>query len=256
MNFDKSRKIVSRMGVVFVGIAAKAAPTKIAPTNDRTSTAWLLLAVSLITGCSTLPQYEESYAPPEPEVPVVTAPANGSIYQSGAEVRLFEDLKAARVGDILTVTLAEQTDATKSSNTSTSKSSSASLSSPTVFGREVTADGVPILSGTLGGDQSFDGEGSSSQSNSLAGEISVTVVGRMTNGNLRIRGEKWVTLNQGKEFIRLSGIIRPFDIEPDNSVPSTKIADARITYSSKGALAAANKMGLLSRFFNSVLNPY
>jgi len=81
-------------------------------------------------------------------------------------------------------------------------------------------------------------------------------VERMANGNLRVRGEKWVTLNQGEEFIRLSGIIRPYDIEPDNSVSSRKVADARITYSSKGVLAAANRMGLLSRFFNSILNPY
>ena len=113
-----------------------------------------------------------------------------------------------------------------------------------------------MFEGALGGEQAFDGAGSSSQSNSLIGDITVTVVERYPNGNLRIRGEKWVTLNQGREFIRLSGIIRPDDVEPDNSLQSYRIADAQITYSSKGVLAAANKMGPIARFFNSVFHPY
>jgi flagellar L-ring protein precursor FlgH len=120
----------------------------------------------------------------------------------------------------------------------------------------VTRNGVPILSGSISGENSFDGGGSSNQSNSLIGDITVTVVERYANGNLRIYGEKWVTLNQGKEFIRLSGIIRSFDIGPDNSVVSTKVANAKITYSSKGALAAANRQGLISRFFNSILSGF
>jgi flagellar L-ring protein precursor FlgH len=65
-----------------------------------------------------------------------------------------------------------------------------------------------------------------------------------------------VTINQGKEFIRLSGIIRPYDIEPDNSLLSGKVADAQITYSSKGVMAAANRMGLFARFFQSIFYGY
>jgi len=206
--------------------------------------------------CSALPRLPENFDPPVPVQPVYAPPSGGSIYQSGREVRLFEDLKASRVGDILTVRLVERTNATKNSNTKTSKSTAATLVNPTVFGRPITRGGTPLFAGNLSGEQEFDGSGESSQSNSLQGDIAVTVVERMPNGNLRIRGEKWVMLNQGKEFIQLSGIIRPYDIAPDNSVLSGKIADARITYSSKGALAAANKMGLISRFFNSVLHPY
>src|SRR5690606_2341143 len=127
-------------------------------------------------------------------------------------------LKANRVGDILTVRLVEQTNASKNANTSTSKSSSASIANPVIFGRPVTSDGVPILEGSLGSDTAFDGAGSSSQSNSLRGDITVTVVERYPNGNLLIRGEKWLTLNQGKEFIRLSASVRPYDIELDNSL--------------------------------------
>ncbi len=219
----------------------------------------LLLAATMMfmgAGCSSVKIFEESYEPPLPAEPAYTPPTSGSIYNNGTDVRLFEDRKATRVGDILTVRLEERTNASKNSATSTAKATEATLGNPTVFGREITKDGIPLFEGSLGGDSSFDGTGSSSQSNSLIGDITVTVVQRLPNGNLRIRGEKWVTLNQGREFIRLSGIIRPDDIETDNSLQSYRIADAQITYSSKGVLAAANQMGLISRFFNSIFHPY
>lgn len=218
-------------------------------------TAVLAMSLGMASGCSTMPEPDESWSPPPPAQPATAPVTDGAIYQAGGEVRLFEDLKANRIGDILTVRLVEQTNASKNANTSTSKSTSASIENPVILGRPVTRGGVPILEGSLGSDKSFDGAGSSSQSNSLRGDITVTVVDRYPNGNLAIRGEKWVTLNQGKEFIRLSGIVRPYDIEPDNSLLSSKVADAQITYSSKGVMAAANRMGLVSRFFHSVLVP-
>lgn len=219
----------------------------------------LLPFISLLVlgGCASVPDiFPETYHPPQPAQPVYAPPTSGSIYSGGTDVRLFEDLRAGRIGDILTVKLVEQTNASKNSNTSTSKSTEATLANPTVFGQALTKDGQPLFQGSLSGEQSFDGGGSSSQSNSLIGDITVTVVERLPNGNLRIRGEKWLTLNQGREFIRLSGIIRPYDISPDNSLASTRIADAQISYSSRGVLAAANRMGPIARFFNSVLHPF
>ncbi len=216
----------------------------------------IVAAGMLGSGCAAPKIFEESYDPPWPSQPVYEPPTSGSIYNDGADVRLFEDRKAMRVGDILTVRLKEQTNASKNSQTSTSKATEATIGNPTVLGRALSHDGTPLFDGSLSGDQSFDGAGSSSQSNSLLGDITVTVVQRLPNGNLRIRGEKWVTLNQGREFIRLSGIIRPDDIDPDNSLQSYRIADAQITYSSKGVLAAANRMGPIARFFNSMFHPY
>lgn len=216
---------------------------------------WPLL-LAFTAGCSVLPKIEESYSPPEPEIVQPAAKSRGAIYQAGMEVRLFEDLKAGRVGDILTVRLVEQTTASKNSATSVAKATEVNLTNPSVFGQTLTKQGQPLFDASLNGDSEFEGTGQSSQSNSLIGDITVTVVERFPNGNLRIRGEKWVTLNQGKEFIRLSGIIRPYDIETDNAVPSNKIADAQITYSSKGVMAAANRMGLIARFFNSIFHPY
>ena len=216
----------------------------------------VVVTVAALSGCSVIPSADESYAPPPPQQPAYEPPTSGAIYRTGTDLRLFEDLKASRVGDILTVKLVESTNASKNSATSTSKTTEAALQNPTILGIPVTRDGTNLFEGSLSGEQSFDGTGASSQSNSLSGDITVTVVERYPNGNLRIRGEKWVTLNQGQEFIRLSGIVRPTDIEPDNSLASTRIADAQITYSSKGVMAAANKMGWVSRFFHSVLHPY
>lgn len=213
-------------------------------------------ALLTAAGCTSSSPFTEGYEPPLPIVSDAVPSTPGAIYREHRGVLLFEDLKAGRRGDILTVRLKEQTVASKSASTSTAKSSSASLTNPSFLGRTVTRDGAALLGGSLNGQTNFDGEGSSNQSNRLEGDITVTVVERYANGNLRIRGEKWVNLNQGREFIRLSGIIRAFDIEPDNSVSSTKIANARITYSSKGALAAANRMGLFARFFNSLLSGY
>ena len=209
-----------------------------------------LAVLVALAGCAGAPVVQEDdgfgalVAPP----PVG---ANGSIYQAATSLALFEDLKARRVGDILTIRLEERTSATKNSSTSTSKSTDAATANANVFGYDVTRDGVPIFSGSLDSDQSFSGEGGSSQSNRLSGSITVTVVGRQPNGNLLVQGEKRMTLNQGEEYIRISGIVRPLDIEPDNSVPSEKIGNARITYSGRGALADANRMNWLARFFNS-----
>ncbi len=84
----------------------------------------------------------------------------------------------------------------------------------------------------------------------------MTVAQRLSNGNLLVRGEKMLTINQGQELIRISGIVRPQDILQDNSVPSTRVADAQIGYTGKGSLADANTQGWLSRFFSSKWMPY
>lgn len=219
----------------------------------------ILLVTALLAALSACAHRSVEADGPYAPIPVQQAyrpPSDGAIFQAGTEVRLFEDLKAGRVGDILTVRLIERTNASKNSQTQTAKTTAASLANPEIFGRPLTRSGDPLFGGSLEGQSSFDGQGSSSQSNSLDGDITVTVIDRMPNGNLVIQGEKWLTINQGREFIRVTGVIRPNDIETDNSVLSTRIANAQIAYSAKGALADANRMGLIARFFNSVLHPY
>jgi flagellar L-ring protein precursor FlgH len=160
------------------------------------------------------------------------------------------------VGDVLTIVLTERTDASKSASTKTAKSQSVEIAEPSLFGRNVTWGGKPLLSASIEGDRDLNGEGSSQQSNRLTGSITVQVVGRHPNGNLLVKGEKWLTLNQGQELVRIEGIVRPTDISPANTVASTQVADARITYNGRGALADSNAMGWLARFFNHPVWPF
>jgi flagellar L-ring protein precursor FlgH len=115
--------------------------------------------------------------------------------------------------------------------------------------------GTTDLGITITSANAFKAETDSAQSNLLNGIITVTVQKIYSNGNLAIKGEKWITLNQGSEYIRISGLIRPEDIDKDNQVVSTKVADARIYYGGSGPLAEANEEGWLGRFFNSVWWP-
>lgn len=180
----------------------------------------------------------------------------GAIYNGGSGYALFEDPKARSAGDLLTVLLVEKTQAQKSAETSTSKDSSTAIVNPILLGRPFSVNGTGIGTNGIEGSRTFDGKGDSSQSNQLSGSVTVTVLERMPNGNLVVAGEKNVELNQGSERVRLSGVVRTVDIRPDNTITSDRIADARIEYVGRGALADANAQGWLSRFFNSPWFPF
>jgi flagellar L-ring protein precursor FlgH len=181
--------------------------------------------------------------------------SNGAIFQSGRDIPLFENAVARRVGDTVTINLQESTAAQKSATTTTSKNTKVDMPTPTLAGAGIQLHGNDILNFGIDNKRSFDGSGDSQLSNKLQGSITVTVARRLANGNLVVRGQKWIGINQGKEYIRIQGVIRPVDILPDNSIPSYKVADANIAYGGQGALADANRPGLLSRFFNSRWNP-
>jgi flagellar L-ring protein FlgH len=214
----------------------------------------LLLAL-LLGGCA-------SSAPVRESEPIAIArqpqaqPTTGAIYSAGSGFALFEDTKARVAGDLLTVLLIEKTQAKKNAATSTSKDSSVDIANPTLLGRALSKSGTGIGEFGLEGSRAFDGKGDSSQSNQLSGSVTVTVVERLPNGNLVISGEKNLELNQGSERVRLSGIVRAVDIKPDNTITSDRVADARIEYVGRGALADANSQGWLSRFFNSPWFPF
>ncbi len=213
------------------------------------------VAAIVLTGCMSRPPKDDFPDEPWPE-PTEQSANNGSIYQPGQSVGLFENATARTVGDLVTIRLVENTAASKSSSTSTAKKTSVSLPGPTLFGRGVTANGVPILETYIDGDNSFDGKGDSAQSNKLTGDITVAVVKRLNNGNLVVRGQKWIGINTGREYVRIQGVIRPLDIQPDNSIDSTKVGNASISYGGKGAVADASQPGLLARFFNSKWMPF
>lgn len=220
-----------------------------------------ILACGLILGlqgCATLeePARNPSYAPTMPPVPVPAQDNNGAIFQPVNGMALFEDVRAHRVGDILTVQLVEKTAASKQAATSTKKEQDIELGVDSLFGRDVMYNGANPLNASVSASRDFSGDGASSQSNTLTGNITVTIAEVLPNGNMIVRGEKVLTINQGDEFIRISGIVRPVDVTPDNTVLSTKIANAEITYGGRGTLADSNKKGWLARFFDSPLWPF
>lgn len=230
-----------------------------------------LFGAVLLTGC-VAPQARPDdpyYAPVLPRTPLPAAQTNGAIYQAGFETNFFDDRKAYRVGDIITITLNERTQASKNARSQVQKDSAVDIGVPNILGMAINPKNPLAAIGALGADadrfgldSSYDaqrqtqGQAQAGQSNSLTGSVTVTVAEVLPNGILAVRGEKWMTLNTGDELVRISGLVRADDIATDNTVPSTRIADARITYSGTGSFADASQPGWLDRFFISPLWPF
>ena len=201
-------------------------------------------------------KHKEDFSTPMPAVAPVAAPApapaNGSIFQADdGYAALYEGPRARRVGDPLTIVLVE--------HTSASKSASSNLDSSGAFGITPPTTGALALfsasDASLGGNRGFKGAGTTDQSNALTGAVSVTVAAVYPNGTMLVQGQKRVTLNRGDEFIQIKGLVRTADIASDNTVLSTRVADAQIAYTGKGDVARASRQGWLSRFF-SVISPF
>lgn len=217
------------------------------------------LLLGLLNACSTtrievLP--DPQYAPIDLKAAKYQPVNNGSIFQAGRSVRLFEDNKAFRVGDLLSITLSESTNASKSAATNTGKDDEIDIGVTALLGSVPTHKGDAFFNNTLESEREFSGTGDSAQSNSLDGEITVMVTDILPNGTLVVRGEKIIGLNQGSEFIRLSGLVRPQDVSANNVVFSRKLANARIFYGGGGVIAEANTKGWLSRLFDSPMFPF
>ena len=188
------------------------------------------------------------FDPPRPAPPALTGlpPTPGAIYTAARYTGLAEDDRARRVGDLVTIALVERTDATKSATANTARKTALNLSLP----KAKPFSDLPVGLFTGAADYSFGGQGAATQSNQLKGEITVVVEEVRGNGVLAIRGQKIVRLNRGDEFVNLTGLVRPQDIGPDNRVPSTRVADARITYSGVGEIAAQSRQGWVTRLLN------
>lgn len=219
----------------------------------------LLLCLLLESACVNGPLFRKKrdpYAPTQPKVVDLQRKNNGAIYQQGMTVGLFDNRTAREIGDILTIELVESATSSAQSSTSSTKENSVDMPSPTVAGDKVTKDGRDVLNSQVDAGRDFSGSGNTSQTHSLNGKITVTVAEVLPNRNLVVRGQKLLTMNQASEFIRFSGIVRPEDIRPDNTVHSTRVADANIIYGDSGVLSSANTMGPLGKFFQSKVYPF
>jgi len=212
----------------------------------------LIAAMIAMGGCAVTPPVAPPLAdaPMPPVQPTDRKGQSGGLFNARSAWVLTNDSRAFRSGDVLTVILAETTQASKRSGTSLDKSSSVNV-------QPITLAGSLLDTGVgLSADREFSGGSSSTQQNALEGAITVVVHEVLPNGLLRVSGEKSLWLNQGEEFIRLSGFVRSEDIDTTNRVSSQRIANARIAYSGTGTLADANSPGWLTRFFTSPWMPF
>ena len=194
------------------------------------------------------PSWSPLHPPRQPEHYTT---ATGSLFSVAQAQDLYDDTKPRGIGDIVTVLLEEKTQAKKSASTDANKSSDLSMDPLEMGGQEVTI-GDSNLSYAAGHDNKTSGSTSADQSNSIKGSISVEVIDVLANGNLLVRGEKWLTLNTGDEYIRVSGIVRPRDISADNVVQSDRIANADINYIGAGDIARSGKKGWYTRLMETI----
>ena len=210
----------------------------------------------LLGGCAQLPREPLVQQPMSARADLQvrpTGPSNGSIYSTGFGTQaLFEDRRPRYIGDILTIVVSENINASKNSGAEASRTGSAStvLSVvPTLIRGLIGSD----LDAGASGKSAMSAKGGANSKNTFNGVITVTVVEVLLNGNLLVSGEKQMLINQGTEFIRFSGVVNPRTVSANNTVPSTLVADARIEYSAKGYIDEAQTMGWLQRAFLNVL---
>jgi len=221
----------------------------------------ITLGSMVLGGCSSAPERMQSmnYAPSYPvNIPQAELPKNGSLYQAGA-MTLFNDSRAHKVGDIITVALTESMSANKKDEAKYDKSNSQdygvtspfSVSTPNnLVGQAINGITSPMqgLSVGYGSEGSFSGKSNVKQNSTVKGSIAVTVVEVISNGNLVVRGEKWITIHDGDEVVQFAGIIRPEDIQPDNTISSVKVADVRLVYKDVGMTGDTARVGAGTQF--------
>jgi flagellar L-ring protein precursor FlgH len=210
----------------------------------------LLLAV--LAGCTTVPPtnvHQPMSARPAPRGEMQAN--NGAIFQTGQGRPLFEDRRARYVGDIITVTITENTTASTKSNDNAARSNTQTASISALKG----LPGSNLVGMNLNGSGStaFTSKGDAANNNVFTGSMTATVIEVFPNGNLLISGEKQLAIGQEQEYVRFSGVVNPSFIDTTNTIASSRIADARIEYKAAGQINDSQVIGWLARFFLSVL---
>ena len=201
----------------------------------------LALLVATLCACSVIPPqplvHSEGFKPVYPVVDAQPKLATGAIFNSNRSEAFFGVGRSYVVGDLVSVLLAENTSANRSQNASLKKTAGAKVSSKGLL--NIFGDLGPELGSTV----TNDGSGQTNQEQTLTGSVTVSVVEIMPNGNLVLRGEKQVALSEGSEVIQVSGVVRPEDIAPNNTVLSRRLANAQISYRGMGDESAATRAG-------------
>jgi flagellar L-ring protein precursor FlgH len=212
-----------------------------------------IAVASLAAGCAA-PRHavivdNQTTARPQEAAAASTARPTGGIFQAVAYRPLFEDRKPRMVGDLLTIALNERLNASQVANSSAERSSDVGLA---VAGKYGTSGGtIGPLDVKAGTSNNFKGKGGTESSNNFTGNITVTVVEVLANGNLRVAGEKQIGIRQNSEVLRVSGVVDPTHILAGNVVSSIHVADARLDYRGGGYIEESQIQGWFARFFNS-----
>ena len=182
--------------------------------------------------------------------PIPEQATGASLYSAATFRPLFEDPRARHVGDVLTITIAESNSASKKSSEDSSRKSSLAAGVPTIAG--LPFKGLQGLGVSATSAYTFAGAGDAAMTNAFSGSITVTVVEELPNGNLLVSGEKQLAINHGNEFVRFSGVVSPRYIV-NNTVTSSRVADAKLEFKQDGVLNSAQTEGWLAKFFLSIL---
>lgn len=226
---------------------------------------WFALFVMLtVSACAGMPRQEKASAPLIQDLSAAPVHARiqeqqdptseASLWTANGHRGLFQDLRASKVGDLVTVNIVETSKANKKADTKSSRQSSIDAGITNMMGYETKLKkfGIkPAFSNTnmFNADMqnSFNGSGETSRDESMTASITARVIDVMPDGNLLIRGTREVRVNNETQFITLSGLIRPSDISPDNTVLSSYIADAKIAYTGRGPVSDKQRPGWLMR---------
>jgi flagellar L-ring protein precursor FlgH len=215
----------------------------------------LLAAALILAGCSALNPRppvdiaEPTYVKPEPvAAPVIN---NGAIFQASQYRPLFEDHRARLVGDTITVQIVEKVSASQKSTSSIDKSGKLAAGVTALPG--ISANSFSRATAAATSSNTFDGKGSTENSNDFSGTITATVIEVLPNGHLIISGEKQIGVNHNVDVLLFSGQVYQRAIQAGNSVASAQIANVRIEQRGKGQQADAQGIGWLGRFFLNVL---
>ncbi len=184
--------------------------------------------------------------------PVMPAPTAGAIFQAGAGYSgLVTGTRARQLGDMVTIILTEATSTTKSTQGRTSREGSFGITPPAAG----PLDFLNPEALKAAAEGTFSGGGNAAQQSRLNGAVAVTIAAIYPNGTAEVVGEKQMMFSQGDEWVQFAGRIRLIDIDSDNRLASSQVANARIIYSGKGAVQQASRPGWLSRFFN-LISPF
>ncbi|MBM4223690.1 MAG: flagellar basal body L-ring protein FlgH [Gammaproteobacteria bacterium] len=213
-----------------------------------------IVVLTLIGGCAEIGVRD--VAPERVYIPLnqasIPLEADGSIFSRAGQDSLLGNERSRRQGDLITVLIEEQVSASSSASSNASRNSATTALDGSALGeidRRLKKAGIPWPVDINPAESAIEskGEGSAEQRGRITGSVTAVVTEVLPNGLLVIRGYKRMELARGAQIVRLTGLVRPSDIQPDNTVRSRRLADAEITFASKGELADASRSGWMNR---------